>query len=80
VSLPAERARAVKAARDFLFELLDPRKAPNVQGTIRFRASCILKHYPSHEEIEEAFLTPAQDTATIQPAGNPPEGEPTCPR
>ena len=46
MTLPDERTRAVHAAREFLLDLLDPKKTPRVPRDIRLRAHSVLRHYP----------------------------------
>jgi hypothetical protein len=46
MTLPDERYRAVRYARQFLQELCDPKKTPGVPKIIRSQASGILRHYP----------------------------------
>lgn len=46
MTLPDEEAMAIGMAREFLFELLNPRLTPHVPGKVRERARRILKHFP----------------------------------
>jgi len=46
MTLPDERYRAVAYTRDFLSDLLDPKKTPKVPRAIRQRAYRCLRHYP----------------------------------
>ena len=46
MTIPIERTRAVNKAREFLYDLLDPKKTPRVPKAVRQRAGRILKHYP----------------------------------
>jgi hypothetical protein len=46
MTLPDERTRAIVNARNFLYDLIDPKKTPRVPKTVRERARRILKHYP----------------------------------
>lgn len=46
MTIPIERTRAVNKAREFLYDLLDPKKTPRVPKAIREKALRILKHYP----------------------------------
>jgi len=64
MTLPDERYRAVRYARQFLFDLCDPKKTPGVPKIIRSQASSILRHYPDDyhmtlaaENTPEAFQT-----------------------
>lgn len=52
MTLPNERYRAVIQARQFLLDLLDPKKTPRVPKEIRKRAYCNLKHYPAKYEMD----------------------------
>lgn len=54
MTLPDERYRAVKMARDFLLELTNPKKTPGVPSIIRSQASSILRHYPSTYDMTRA--------------------------
>jgi hypothetical protein len=46
MSLPDEKQRAVSNTREFLFDLLDTKKTPNVPRSVREQARMLLKHYP----------------------------------
>jgi uncharacterized protein (UPF0147 family) len=50
VTLAVERKNALKWAREFLRELLDPSKTKRVPREIRRRARSVLKHYPDERE------------------------------
>lgn len=54
MTLPDERYRAVKMARQFLQELMDPQKTPKVPAIIRSQARGVLRHYPSDYEMNRA--------------------------
>lgn len=54
MTLPDERYRAVRMARQFLQELCNPEKTPRVPGIIRSQARGILRHYPSDYEMDRA--------------------------
>jgi hypothetical protein len=67
MTMPDERFRAVEYAREFLYELLDPKKTPKVPKEIRQRARSVLRHYPMEHEMilaaqqaSDIFWTPAQ--------------------
>lgn len=53
MTLPYERLRAVNGTRDFLYDLLDPKKTPRVPKDIRRQALRCLRHYPSEYDMEE---------------------------
>lgn len=46
MTLPDERFRAVRYARQFLYDLMDPKKTPGVPRIIREQARSVLRHYP----------------------------------
>ena len=46
MTLPDERYRAVRKAREFLRDLLDPKRTPKVSKEVRDRAYSVLKHFP----------------------------------
>jgi hypothetical protein len=54
MTLPDERYRAVKFARDFLYSLCDSKKTPGVPKAIREQARGILRHYPSDWDMNRA--------------------------
>ena len=54
MTLPDERYRAVRMARQFLQELLDPQKTPKVPAIIRSQARGVLRHYPGDYEMNRA--------------------------
>lgn len=51
MTLPDERTRAIKYARDFLRELLDSSKTKRIPKDIRRRAGDVLRHFPSDLDI-----------------------------
>lgn len=53
MSLPEEKLRAMVSSRQFLFDLLDPKKTPRVPKTIRKTAHRLTKHWPFPFEMEE---------------------------
>lgn len=55
MTLPDERIRAIKWAREFMRDLLDPAKTPRVPRTVRSRAYSCLKHYPADIYILEVL-------------------------
>jgi len=52
MTLPDERFRAVKAAREFLRDLLDPKKTPKTASVVRERARAVLRHFPWDTDME----------------------------
>ena len=46
VTMPNERRYAVNHTRQFLLDLLDPKKTPRVPSAVRKEAGRCLKHYP----------------------------------
>ena len=53
MTLPDERYRAVKFARDFMYELMDPKKTPGVPKSVRDHARHVLAGYGSHTGYAE---------------------------
>lgn len=51
MTTPDQRTHALKFAGEFLDELTDPKKTPNVPDSVRQRALHILRHYPSPSDI-----------------------------
>ncbi len=54
MTLPDERFRAVIAAKNFMSDLLDPKKTPRVPRAVRQQAHSILRHYPGYWDMERA--------------------------
>ena len=54
MTLPFERSNALRAAREFMRALLDPKQTPKVPLDVRRRARACLKHFPGELEIEQA--------------------------
>ena len=52
--MPDERRHAVNRTRDFLSDLLDPKKTPRVPKAIRDRAYRCIKHYPGEYHMDIA--------------------------
>lgn len=46
MTLPDERYRALRCGKQFLQDLLDPKKTPRVPKDIRRQAYWVLRHYP----------------------------------
>lgn len=53
MTLPNERLRALKWAKQFLWDLLDRQKTKRVPLAIRKMARSIAKHYPNDYELDE---------------------------
>ncbi len=54
MTLPRERTNAVHNAREFLRNLLDPKKTPKVPRSVRKQAYWVLKHFPSDMDMDYA--------------------------
>ena len=54
MTMPNERRWAVNNTRQFLVDLMDPKKTPRVPKEIRKEAYRCLKHYPGEYYMEEA--------------------------
>lgn len=55
MTMPCERTRAVSHAREFLRDLLDPKKVPRIRYEIRQRARRVLKHFPGEQDMEQVI-------------------------
>ena len=54
MTLPDERFRAVRATREFMYALLDPKQTPKVPRAVRQQASRCLRHYPGSVDMFRA--------------------------
>lgn len=54
MTMPNERRWAVNNTRQFLVDLMDPKKTPRVPMQVRREARRCLKHYPGDYYMEEA--------------------------
>lgn len=54
MTMPNERRWAVNNTRQFLLDLMDPKKTPRVPSSVRKEASRCLRHYPGEYYMEEA--------------------------
>jgi len=46
MTLPHEEALAIVNTKEFLFDLMNPKKTPRIPKAIRQKARALLKHYP----------------------------------
>jgi hypothetical protein len=67
MTLPYERTNAVNWAREFLYDLLDPKKTPRIPKDIRRRAGSILKHYPTEYDMDRASGALIKDLIPTEP-------------
>lgn len=58
MTLPDERLRALRSAREFLLALLTPSETPKVPRAVRRWASRVLKHYPGQFDIDRLASHP----------------------
>lgn len=54
MTIPSERYSAVNRTRQFLVDLMDPKKTPRVPRDVRRQAYSCLKHYPGDYYMEKA--------------------------
>ena len=52
MTLPCERYNAIKRTKEFLVDLLDPKKTPRVPKAIRQQAYYCLRHYPGGYNLD----------------------------
>ena len=64
MTLPHEEVNSLQAVRQFLYDLLDPKKTPRVPRAIRLRAHRLSKHYPMDFSIQERYPDVAQVSDT----------------
>ena len=64
MTLPHEEVNSLKAVRQFLYDLLDPKKTPRVPRAIRLRAHRLSKHYPMDFSIQERYPDVAEVSDT----------------
>ena len=68
MTLPDERYRAINYARQFLQELLDPKKTPGVPSVVRSQAAAVLRHYPNQYDLDQlASAAPDVVAARLDP-------------
>ena len=60
MTVPIERTNAVNWTRQFMYELIDPKKTPRVPKAVRQRALHLLRHYPS--EFDMKLIADREDT------------------
>jgi hypothetical protein len=54
MTMPDERSRAVRYARDFLRSLLNPKVTPKVPRSVRMEAYRVLRHFPADHDVNRA--------------------------
>tara|TARA_B110000977_G_scaffold197718_1_gene280957 strand:+ start:1155 stop:1358 length:204 start_codon:yes stop_codon:yes gene_type:complete len=54
MTMPNERRWSVTNTRDFLMDLMDPKKTPRVPSKVRLQAYRCIKHYPGEYHMEQA--------------------------
>ncbi len=52
MTVPIERTNAVNWTREFMYELIDPKKTPRVPKAVRQQALHLLRHYPSEFDMK----------------------------
>ena len=60
MTMPNERRNAVNFTRQFLVDLMNPKKTPRVPSAIRKEAYRCLKHYPGDYYMEQAAVLAPQ--------------------
>jgi hypothetical protein len=53
MTIPLERSRAIRSTRNFLRDLLNPKKTPKVPKRVRQQAHRCLRHFPSDLDINQ---------------------------
>lgn len=52
MTLPHEEVNSLNGVREFLYDLLDPKKTPRVPRAVRLRAHRLAKHFPMSHRID----------------------------
>ena len=52
MTLPYEEVHSLNGVRQFLYDLLDPKKTPRVPREVRLRAHRLAKHFPMPHRID----------------------------
>ncbi len=52
MTVPIERTNAVNWTREFMYELIDPKKTPRVPKAVRQQALHLLRHYPGEFDMK----------------------------
>ena len=52
MTLPHEEVNSLNGVREFLYDLLDPKKIPRVPRAVRLRAHRLAKHFPMSHRID----------------------------
>ena len=54
LTIPSERSNSLRMTREFLRNLLDPKKTPRIAKKIRTDAYWCLRHFPADHDINYA--------------------------
>lgn len=54
MTMPKERRNAIIRTRQFLNDLMDPKKTPNLPSSVRKNAYSCSKHYPTEYDMDNA--------------------------
>ena len=55
MTLPNEEYYSLVAAKNFLYDLLNPAHTPKLPSEIRERAARVLKHFPMQHRLNEIY-------------------------
>lgn len=55
MTLPQQEHNSLIATREFLVDLMDPKKIPEVPEKVRLSARALLKHYPFRTKLDELY-------------------------
>jgi hypothetical protein len=55
MTLPQQEHNSLIATREFLIDLMDPKKIPGVPKKVRLSARSLLKHYPTRLRLDELY-------------------------
>ena len=54
MTIPLERTCALIETKSFLLKLVDTKRLPRVPKSVRQHAECLLRHFPSYSDIDQA--------------------------
>ena len=66
MTLPQQEHNSLIATREFLVDLMDPKKIPGVPEKVRLSARALLKHYPFRSKLDELYNGQTFDDSLIQ--------------
>lgn len=66
MTLPQQEHNSLIATREFLIDLLNQEKIPNVPEKVRLSAKALLKHYPTRGRLDELYDGETFDVPVVE--------------